>query len=91
MLDTESNLVHFFKKENATHPYKTRTLRNGILKTDKANAPRVMDRKTNTQRQTFRVQFMRSDAKTAKDPLYVVPQNEDEEEIMKLAFEKGVN
>ena len=50
-----------------------------------------MDRKTNQQRQTFRVQFMRSDGKTPKGLLYVVPQNGEEEEMLKLAFQNGVN
>ena len=55
VFDTESNMVHFFKKENATKPYKTRTLRSGAVFFDKASSPTVVDRKTTEKRQTFRV------------------------------------
>ena len=50
VFDTESMLVHFFKKENATNPKKTKPLRGIKIMTDRANSPVVMDRKTNQQR-----------------------------------------
>ena len=67
-------MVHFFKEENATNPYKTRSLRDAQLFMDKDNSPTVVDRKTNEHRKTFGVKFMQTDGKAYKSFLYTVPQ-----------------
>ena len=46
VLDSESDLVHFFKKTNQTKPYQTLSLYSGIVMNDMNNEQKVVEKIT---------------------------------------------
>ena len=46
MLDTESDLVHFFKKSKDHKPYKSLSLKDGVLEDDLSTETDIIDEAT---------------------------------------------
>ena len=87
VLDTESDLVHFFKKTNQTKPYQTLQLYYGVVMNDMNNEQVIVDKVTGKAQNGFRFQFMQSNGKKKKGKLMtVIPEEPEQFEVMVKAF-----
>ena len=87
VLDTESDLVHFFKKTNQTKPYQTLQLYYGVVMNDMNNEQVIVDKVTGKAQNGFRFQFMQSNGKKKKGKLMtVIPEEPEQFDVMVKAF-----
>ena len=87
MLDTDTDLVHFFRKSNDSKPYQSLSLNGGVL-TDDSDSD-VVDEQTGERMTTFKFQFMNKKGKKKGSQLTVVPE-QGSSEAMVRAFQKGI-
>ena len=73
MLDTEADLVHFFRKTKDHKPYKTLSLKDGQLSDDLHLESDVIDEETGERQPGFKFQFM-SKGKKKGDQMTVIPE-----------------
>ena len=86
MLDTETDLVHFFRKSSDSEPYQSLSLNGGVLTDD--NDSDVVDEQTGQRLPTFKFQFMNKKGAKKGSQLTVVPE-QGFNEVMVRAFQKG--
>ena len=75
MLDTETEIVHFFKKATSNKPYQSQELNNGVLTDDLNKETEIIDEETGERQPGFKFQFMSKNGKKKKGKqLTVIPE-----------------
>ena len=93
VLDTESDLVLFFKKANDTKPQEALSLGYGFMLENQGGLDSeqiIVDQTTGEQQPGFKFQFMSSNGKKKKGkPMLVIAENPSQFDALKEAFIKG--
>lgn len=77
MLDTETDLVHFFRKSKDNKPYQSLTLNKGVLSDDLHLDSDIIDEATGERQPGFKFQFMTKNGKKKGNQMTVVPELSD--------------
>jgi len=89
MLDSETDLVHFFRKSSDSKPYQSLTLNGGILSDDLHLESDIVDEATGERMPGFKFQFVNKKGKKKGNVMTVVPE-QGMCQVMVNAFQKGV-
>ena len=89
MLDTELELVHFFKKSVDNKPYQTMSLNYGVLSDDLHLDTDIIDEVTGDRQPGFKFQFMSVKGKKKGTQMTVIPEQKEQIQVMVNAFNKG--
>ena len=89
MLDTELDLVHFFKNTKDHKPYQTLSLNYGVLSDDLHLDTDIIDEATGQRQPGFKFQFMSTKAKKKGKQMTVIPEQIEQCQIMVNVFTKG--
>ena len=84
ILDGDSGLAHFFKKENDTIPYQSLSMAKGQIVEGPAEC--TLSSKTKDTKPCFTWQFKQSNGKDKGKPMFVCTEQAGEIEIMRSAF-----
>ena len=78
MVDTDTDLVHFFKHSNDNKPYQSLSLNNGELSDDLHVDTDIIDEATGQRLPGFKFQFRTKKGKKKGKLLTVVPEQADQ-------------
>ena len=86
MVDTDTDLVHFFRKTNDNKPYQSLSLNNGELSDDLHVDTDIIDETTGQHQPGFKFQFRTKKGKKKGKLMTVVPEQADQIQTMINAF-----
>lgn len=89
MLDSGTDLVHFFKKTSDSKPYQSLSLNGGILSDDLHLESEIVDEETGEHMPGFKFQFVKKGKKKG-NVMTVIPEK-GLCPVMLLAFKKGID
>lgn len=75
MLDTETDLVHFFRKTKDNKPYQSLSLNVGVLTNDLHTEQEIIDQNTGERLLGFKFQFKTKSGKKKGKQLTVLPES----------------
>lgn len=90
MLDTDCDVVHFFKNTTDNKPYQSYSLNHGVLTDNLSEEDTdIVDEETGQRMPGFKFQFKSSKGKKKGKEMTVIPEQLNQIKVMINAFENG--